>query len=82
VYWRAVYNGMAPEDSDGEENDPHEYFRKVDFEYLGSEHSKGVSSKRSELAGMRGVWQVFETCRPSLTGRKPGPKSSWRSRRL
>jgi hypothetical protein len=62
VYWRAVYDGMAPEDPDGEENDPHEYFRKVDYEYLGSEHLKGVSSKRSELAGMRGVRQVFGTC--------------------
>jgi hypothetical protein len=62
VYWRAVYAEMAAEDSDGEENDPHEYFRKVDHEYLGSEHLKGVSSKRSELAGMRGVRQVFGTC--------------------
>jgi hypothetical protein len=62
VYRRAMYDGMAPEDSDGEENDPHEYLRKVDYEYLGSEHLKGVSFKRSELAGMRGVQQVFGTC--------------------
>jgi hypothetical protein len=61
VYWHAVYDGMAPEDSNGKENDPHEYFRKVDYEDLGSEHLKGVSSKRSELAGMRGVRQVFRT---------------------
>jgi hypothetical protein len=62
VYWHAVYDGMAPEDSDGKENDPHEYFRKLDYEYLGSEHLKGVSSKRSELAGMKGVRLVFRTC--------------------
>jgi hypothetical protein len=53
---------MAFEDSDGEENDLHEYFRKVDYEYLGSDHLKGVSSKRSELAGIRGARQVFEMC--------------------
>jgi hypothetical protein len=47
VYRRAVYDGMAPEDSDGKENDPREYFRKVNYEYLGSEHLKGVSFKRS-----------------------------------
>jgi hypothetical protein len=81
VYWRAVYDGMAPEDSDGEENDPREYFRKVDYEYLGSEHLKGVSFKRSELAGMKGVRLVLERA-PSSTGREQGPKSSWRSRRL
>jgi hypothetical protein len=34
----------------------------VDYEYLGSEHLKGVSSKRSELAGMKGVRLVFRTC--------------------
>jgi hypothetical protein len=62
VYWRAVYDKMAPEDSDGEENDPHEYFRKVDYRYLGSKHLKEVSSKRSELAGMEGVRQVFGMC--------------------
>jgi hypothetical protein len=33
----------------------------VDYEYLGSEHLKGVSSKRSELAGMKGVRLVFRT---------------------
>jgi hypothetical protein len=26
----------------GEENDPHKYLRKVAYEYLGSEHLKGV----------------------------------------
>jgi hypothetical protein len=64
VYWRAVYDGMAPRDSDGEENDPHKYFRKVDYEYLGSEHLKGVSSKRSELCWHEGraagVWNVHQ----------------------
>jgi hypothetical protein len=62
VYYRAVFDGMAPEDSDGEENDASEYFRKVDYEYLGSEHLKGMSSKRSELAGMKGVRLVFQMC--------------------
>jgi hypothetical protein len=63
VYWRAVYNGMAPEDSDTcKENDPCKYFKKVDYEYLGSKHLKGVSSKRSELAGIKGVRLVFRTC--------------------
>jgi hypothetical protein len=59
VYNCAVFDGMALEDSDGEENDASEYFRKVDYEYLGSEHLKGMSSKRSELAGMKGVRLVF-----------------------
>jgi hypothetical protein len=62
VYRRAVYNGIALEDSDGKENEPREYFRKVDYEYLGSEHLKGVSSKRSELAGIKGVRVVIRTC--------------------
>jgi len=59
VYWRAVYDGMSPMDSHGEEADAREYFRKVDYEYLGSEHLKAVSSKRSELAGMKGVRMAF-----------------------
>jgi hypothetical protein len=71
---------MAPEDSNGKEN-PHEYFRKVDYEYFGSEHLKGVSSKRSELAGMRACGRCLKRA-PSSTGTKPGPKSSWRSGRL
>jgi hypothetical protein len=62
VYFRAVFDEMAPEDSDGEENDASEYFRKVDYEYLGSEHLKRMSSKRSELAGMKGVRLVFQMC--------------------
>jgi hypothetical protein len=43
--------------------DPHKYFRKaLEYEYLGSEHLKGVSFKRSELVGIRGVRQLFGTC--------------------
>jgi hypothetical protein len=62
VYYPAVFNGMAPEDSSGEKNDASKYFRKVEYEYLGSKHLKGMSFKRSEFAGMKGVRLVFQMC--------------------
>ena len=59
MYYRGVYDGMDPLDSTGEETDPRTYFRKVDYDYLAGEHLKACSSKRSELAGKKGVRFVF-----------------------
>jgi hypothetical protein len=58
VYWRAMYNGMAPEDSVARRT----ILASTSERYLGFKHLKGVSSKRSELACMRGMRLVFETC--------------------
>lgn len=60
LYFRALHEGMEPSDADGEPNDPREFFKKEDYAYLVSEHTKACSSKRSELSGVRGIRGEFD----------------------
>ena len=64
LYMRVVHEGMPPFDDDGEANDPRQFFSKVDAAYLVSVHSKALSSKRSELSGVRGIRNIFDTVAP------------------
>lgn len=59
-YFRAVHEGMEPTDDDGEPNDHRKFFKKEDYAYLVSEHTKACSSKRSELSGVRGIRGEFD----------------------
>jgi hypothetical protein len=61
MYWRAVIDGMDPTDSWVELNDPLEFYGKLNFKYLGGEHLKGVSSKRGEIPGKKGIRTLFTT---------------------
>jgi hypothetical protein len=61
MYWRAVIDGMDPIDSWRELNDPREFYGKLNFKYLGGEHLKGVSSKRGEISGKKGIRTLFST---------------------
>ncbi len=61
LYMRAVHEGMEPSDANGEANDPREFFSKDDAAYLVTIHSKALSSKRSELSGVRGIRGTFDT---------------------
>ena len=60
LYFRALHEGMEPTDADGEPNDHREFFKKEDYAYLVSEHTKACSSKRSELSGVRGIRGEFD----------------------
>jgi hypothetical protein len=67
MYWRAVIDGMSPTDSRGELSEPREYFNKQEYKCLGGEHLKGVSSKRGEISGKKGIRTLFTT----VTGYNP-----------